>query len=597
MRASLSLRTLSLTLALCASAGLLPASALAQGAPPQGAQAVAWTTFKGDISRSGSSSAKISLPLALQWRFTSEGPARTYNTSPLIIGGPGRERVVFAVGSEVLAVDINTGQQIWKSPPTLSTDIVTPLTLLSTDEGDFIVGAQSNGRIFALDALRGTVKWSTETRGSMTRTGPLVLETSAGTRIIAALSTGTIVAFDTAGKAIPNWKVALDRFSVNTVGAFAVSPNKSRLFVQTTDQKIACIDAAAGRLMWRASLPGRLNETPVATDNFVITLAGEQIVALRTDNGSIAWRARSNGPVVSSPSLLRANGAETLFVGTRTGNFQAFDARTGDVLWDKKFDANFSGSPLVLPNLIINGTSNGLLLGLDPKSGEQLWTYRLRTDRAITPRTPRLTPTAGGEGGAPGAEAAPATETPAEVVRVFPVSSAPAAINNRVFVLGDNASLYAFSSSAFDADPPRAVAPTLTVPDTAKQLFAMLLDRPTAVPGIGPIYFSVELDDVGSGIDPTSVKFTLDSTEIPANQVDYDLASGVVTITLMDRTTGGTSLSEGLRTIAITGRDYAGNELNFSASFSIDSLAESPPAPVLATPGGGAPEGFGAPMF
>ena len=56
--------------------------ALAQDAPPA-ADAPArdvrsWTTFKGDPQRSGSSTANIKLPLSLQWRFSSDAPARSY---------------------------------------------------------------------------------------------------------------------------------------------------------------------------------------------------------------------------------------------------------------------------------------------------------------------------------------------------------------------------------------------------------------------------------------------------------------------------------------------------------------------------------------
>ena len=102
-------------------------------APPEAPPAVAtanttaWTTFKGDAQRTGTTSAAVTLPLSLQWRFSSIGPARSYITTPLIIGAPGSQRAIFAAGGVVYAIDVNTGAQIWKSPDSTS-NIAVPLT-------------------------------------------------------------------------------------------------------------------------------------------------------------------------------------------------------------------------------------------------------------------------------------------------------------------------------------------------------------------------------------------------------------------------------------------------------------------------------------
>ncbi|HEX8464524.1 MAG TPA: PQQ-binding-like beta-propeller repeat protein, partial [Abditibacterium sp.] len=142
------------------------------GAPPAAPAAaprstVAWSTFKGDAQRTGFSSANVKLPLALTWRYTSEAPARSYITSPLVLGIPGRQRVVFGAGRNVYCLDVQTGAQVWRSPD-LTSNIVTPLTLLSSDAGDLIIAAQQGGKVAALLGSNGERTWEGDALASVT---------------------------------------------------------------------------------------------------------------------------------------------------------------------------------------------------------------------------------------------------------------------------------------------------------------------------------------------------------------------------------------------------------------------------------------------
>ncbi len=584
MRAPFSFRTFSLALAL--GAGLITFSGLSNA---QDASGTAWTTFKGDAARSGSSPATVSLPLSLQWRYSSDGVAQTNTTSPLVIGAAGQQKVIFATGQEVFALDINTGQQLWKTT-NLQSEVITPLALLSRPDGDFVIGGQASGKVFALETLKGAIKWETDVKSRVSASSPVVIDAAVGTQIITALNNGTVIALDGNGKIIPDWKATLDKYSSSTLGSLVLSPDKSRIFAQTSNQKIACIDAPTGRVLWAANTNSRSSITPIATSDSIISTASNQIVSLRSENGTIGWRYKIAGTVQGSPALVQ----NTLYVGTRAGDFIALDANTGTVKWQKKLDASFSGSPLALKNVILVGTINGLMVGLSPANGDKIWEYRLKTERTVETRVRT-----------PGADGAPPTDTGAteQTTRLFPVSSAPAAINNWVFVQADNAALYAFTGKSFDADPPRAVGPTLSVPDTAKNLASLELnDEQKVIPGSGPIYFSVELDDIGSGLNKDTIKITLDDEALPEKSVDFDAESGVLTLTLVGRDKGSLALEEGLKTLNITAEDYAGNKMNYTATFLVDNLTSPPQAPVdpTAPPVEGQPPlqnpgGFGAP--
>lgn len=606
-----------LTLGVLSGALLLSApSARAQDAatpPPAKADTTAWTTFKGDLQRTGSTTADVKLPISLQWRFSSIGPARSYNTTPLIIGAPGSQRVVFASGGVVYATDINTGAQVWKSPE-LPSDVIVPLALLPTDNGDLILAMQSSGRMVALKSADGGRAWEVDCGALATEAGPMIIQTNKGTRIACALNTGRIVAVDPSGIIDKDWKVQIGQVGTSAASSMALSRDGSRLFLLGSDARLYIINVREARILYSLPQISRSGVTPVVAGDIVYSANSRRVAAWRISDGTAAWTVSPGSDILGSPALkLGEDGGVTggtLFFGTRDGQFLAVDALSGKVNWQKKLLDNVSvtGSPLVLPNMVLVGTAAGTLIGFDPAKGDIVWQYRLQTERFydLTPKPATATNFGGGpggfgggpgglgggpDGGGPdggGGDVATGTDN-APKKNSYGVSSAPAAIDNKLFVLGDNAALYAFTSQSFDADAPRIIEPSIAVNATDRQLLALLLtpDTPQIVPGVGPFYFAAQIDDVGSGVDPASVTVTINDKPVEADRVFYGRASGVLTVTLVDPAKGDPALTDGLKKVVITAKDYSGNVANFSTNFLVDNTAPAPAAPVDTTPNGG----------
>jgi hypothetical protein len=275
---------------------------------------------------------------------------------------------------------------------------------------------------------------------------------------------------------------------------------------------------------------------------------------------------------------------------------------------------------------------------LKPESGEVTWRYRLHTEREIeveirTPRTGvggqnRNRNNAGGGVGGTGRrsnnQVAPGGGFPGggfpggrfpggaggvggrfrgtTETRIFGVSSAPAVVGNQVFLLADNAALYAFEATPFDAEGPRVVEPSVTVRSEQKTDFAQLMEtgRPLRLPGRAPVYFAAQIEDRGSGVDPSSIKVTMNNRELAAEAFYFLPATGILTVTLAEYK-GGTAnnLPDGIVTIGIQARDYRGNPLNYTGSFEVNNDLPQPSDPnaLLTTPGGrrglpGGPGGF-----
>ncbi len=618
---------------------LFPLSARAQNAAPAGVTAPAtttpatasdgtsWTTFKGDPQRTGGSSAQVALPLSLQWRYSSDGQERSFLSSPLVLGAPGKQRLYFVVDNSVMCLDAQSGAPApeWKAPQLAGTASA-PLTLLSTEDGDFIVAATQGGSVSAFRAGDGGVEWKTELQNSITSSGPIVVSTARGPRVVVAVDDGKLVALTTKGVVDPKWQVRLGGYGNPPTSPLSLSPNGSTLYVIATDAKLYGVDVRQGRPAWSVSLSSQTSVVPVVAGRVVVTAGFDRIAAYGVAGGAPVWSVPSRGSVSASPAFRQVDAVPTLFYGNAKGDFYALDARDGGQKWKTSLGnsasgapISLSGAPVVLDNMVLVGTSTGMMLALNPHSGAILWQYRLKTERLQssgrgrrpfqqtalhnTPPTRKQGgfqlvqndgfaggfpggtpgggfPGGGFPGGGPGGTPAVATPEPQQFSAPRAISAAPSVVNGRIFVMGDDASVYAFTSTAIDADPPRVVEPSIVLNDTRNTLTALLVDgqTPPSVPGSGPFYFAAQLDDVGSGVDPKSVQVSLDGAPVDAKNVSFDVASGLLTVTLLDSTKGGANLPDGQKILTVAARDYAGNVLSGQFSFFIDNTAPAPTA-------------------
>jgi outer membrane protein assembly factor BamB len=192
----------------------MPFAAHAQNAAAPGVES--WTTFKGDLQRTGSAATPLALPLNLTWRHTVDlaqyAIPDVNTTSPLVVGPRSARRVYFATGRQVLCVDGQTGEKLWQQPRLLEARVKAPLALLSSgDKGDLILVALENGDLIGLQATDGSPVWEART-GSPVVDAPVVVNTAGGERILVALATGQLRAYTTAGTLDDKWSVTLGRF-------------------------------------------------------------------------------------------------------------------------------------------------------------------------------------------------------------------------------------------------------------------------------------------------------------------------------------------------------------------------------------------------
>ena len=397
------------------------------------------------------------------------------------------------------------------------------------------------------------------------------------------------------------------------------------MFITMQDQKLYKVSTADGKEIYSVKLGSTAFESPLLIGDKVILAVSSTVRAYNQRTGNPLWSINTKGRVTTSPvGRLTTGGQGHIYFGTERGYFYAVDLNSGKMVWpeEKEIDKGKKvGNATLLPDMILVGSRDDVLYALHPNDGRILWQYRMETQRVIEASATNQvttdsgfgTPNSSSEGGSSsgssssgssssegGGGAAPGAAPAGPRIVTYGVSAAPIAVDGQLFVLGDNAALYAFESTPFDAVPPYAAEPSLALTTAEKTFAAFLLDpdEPLVVPGTAPLAFAVTLTDPGSGVVPESIKVLVNAEAVPLDpkRMAYNAGTGLLSINLIAPQPGQRPvLADGVYTIAVSAQDYRGNEMNYTGTFTVDRSAPAPTKiPPVSIIGGGEP-GFGGP--
>jgi outer membrane protein assembly factor BamB/tRNA A-37 threonylcarbamoyl transferase component Bud32 len=170
------------------------------------------------------------------------------------------------------------------------------------------------------------------------------------------------------------WKYATD-------GGIAASPYtiSDRVLIGSDDRVVYCLNTQTGRIAWSCPTQGRVRSTPRVEFGHVFFGSDDRhVYAVNFQNGRIAWKHEAEGAVRSSAAI----GPEAIFIGCEDGSLYCLDIR-GTVRWRHRAKRGITSSPaLDIDNkLVVVGSQDGTVYGLDMDSGWVVWRYR--TDKAV----------------------------------------------------------------------------------------------------------------------------------------------------------------------------------------------------------------------
>jgi outer membrane protein assembly factor BamB len=202
-------------------------------------------------------------------------------------------RVYVSATNDVKAFDVTTGSTAWtRSLPTNSSD--TPGATSPTTTGTAVyVGAESNGKLVALNASTGTVNWSVDSFRSFDP--PLY---SAGSVIVANYQNSTVMAVS-AEDGTPRWWDSGNANPNTTAFSDVVADQGTVYIADFTYGTIEARDSVTGAVVWSRTLPGGLRPRSLAVspDSVIIaapcaafcSVAPSKIIALARVDGQQQW--------------------------------------------------------------------------------------------------------------------------------------------------------------------------------------------------------------------------------------------------------------------------------------------------------------------
>ncbi|CAN5520368.1 hypothetical protein BH11ARM2_BH11ARM2_23550 [soil metagenome] len=524
-------------------------------------------------------------PAPLAWRFfqpTQVPPSG----SPLVEG----DTVYISVGGRVFAMDKSTGNLKWRYPqldPIAGTFRTAPVLA-----GGILIAVGDNKIVYGIDPITGENKWT-----SNTPSFPLGQPVIVADKYVAIGQSNNSVALLSATDGQPVWTAP---FKVDgLVGSIGASG--SNVLVFDSAQNLISVSASnPNKPDWKRAFQ-QLPPTarPVVSGGSIYVYSGPFLVALDAASGLPKWQVPTGFPPVFSPAV----GADGIGVVSADGKLMAYDL-SHQPLMKEPLDLGSGpvASPIVVGSyvqqmtsptgatssrtvpLFVVPTSNGALNLVNPATGVK-WSFIVRPLDTEPPSSTSNNGRGPGGSGGPGGAGGPGgpggggfgggfggggqgggfggqggkggggqnqnqNQTPPNYVQA---SGTPVLAGKTLLVPAKDGSLLAFDSElGVDLTPPEVA---MRFPNSGDQ-----------VSGQPPLLLVFTIDDEASGIDPATLKVTIDGAEVK-HTIEKD---GRIFVRFGGSSTN-TPLANGRRKIVVDVKDWMGNEKIATYALTIDN--------------------------
>jgi outer membrane protein assembly factor BamB len=336
--------------------------------PPRGKLEIVWPMNGYDAERNRVAPFELSPPFRRVWTFKAR---QLIEFPPAIAYG----RLYFANNSGVMfAINAKTGKRAWKqrigrcvaASPAVAGHTVYQAFLNRQPCNSKAKPGRLEGEVIAFAAGFGKIRW--RKRIGPTESSPLVAD---GVVYVGDWR-GRVYALDAATGRV-RWT-----FEGNGRIKGGVARSGNRLYVATYKGYLYALQAKTGKVIWRAKSQDRLGgrgyfySTPaIAYGRVYIGSTDRKVYSFGAATGKLRWSHGTGGYVYGSPAVWR----KTVYVGSYSGRFYALDAATGDVRWRFRANGDISGSAVVLNGVVYFSTFKDRTYALDARTGKQLWTF------------------------------------------------------------------------------------------------------------------------------------------------------------------------------------------------------------------------------
>lgn len=313
-------------------------------------------------------------------------------------------------------------------------------------DGTVYVGTESNA-LLALDAADGTRRWRFDTETSVT-TSPAVHD---GTVFVG--TEGSVLYAVDASNGSVKWQ-----YSLGDRGVHSPTVAGDTIYVGGVNQPLHAVTAKSGDRKWLTPFEGTI--LAPAVDDCGVYALGNRLHGVAIESGTARWQTEGWRTLFAAPAVAE----RTVYVNPYNRPFHAFDARSGELLWEA--DAgNGASSPAVAHDHVVVGQKSGLV-DLHAGDGSERWT--VETDAAVnsSPAIVGDVVYVGSDDGLIHAVDLNEGTTLSTYATGGPVSSSPAVADDTVYVGSQDGTVYALTAVEAASDPIRTATPTDATPGT-----------------------------------------------------------------------------------------------------------------------------------
>ena len=282
----------------------------------------------------------------------------TFDTGMRIVGSPAVADGVVVFGSanyNIYGLDTKTGKPRWTF--TTKQAVMGAATI---HEGVAYIGG-GDGRMFAFDLKTGALKWSFNELKNYVLTRPLVYNDKL---YFGAWDTYLYALHLKDGSLAWKWSNGKSNPKLSPASVWPVAAD-GKIFITAPDRYFTCLDAETGAEVWRTK-EYKVRETVGLSEDGKTVYSKcmwDTVVAISTQY-PISHSSHSERPIGETPS----NSPTTLWTSHAGFGYEHNPAM-----------------PLEKDGTLWVSTKNGLLLGMDAKTGKVLWRHKIGNSILNTP--------------------------------------------------------------------------------------------------------------------------------------------------------------------------------------------------------------------
>jgi outer membrane protein assembly factor BamB len=129
----------------------------------------------------------------------------------------------------------------------------------------------------------------------------------------------------------------------------------------------------AQKWQWSGEAGTKSASSPAVVEGIAYVGIGGQVIALRLEDGGLAWEYPSGQRIPARFRLSPAVGGGKVFCAASDGTLYALDADTGSLAWQFSTHSSVTSPPTYFEPAVFIGTANGKVYALNADTGAPLW--------------------------------------------------------------------------------------------------------------------------------------------------------------------------------------------------------------------------------